>query len=66
MDVAFLAMNLPHERMTPEAAAQCVKIFRPKVIYPYHYRDGNVAAFKNALEGEAIEVRLAEWYARAP
>jgi hypothetical protein len=33
VDVAFLAMNLPHERMTPPAAAECVRTFRPKVVY---------------------------------
>ena len=37
IDVAFVPMNLPVERMTPLAAAECVKAFKPKVVYPYHH-----------------------------
>jgi len=37
IDVAFLPMNLPYT-MTPEEAAGCAKEFKPKVVYPYHYR----------------------------
>jgi L-ascorbate metabolism protein UlaG (beta-lactamase superfamily) len=62
IDVAFLSMNLPHGRMTPVAAADCVKIFRPKNVYPYHYRDGKVEEFNAALAGEPVEVHLARWY----
>jgi len=42
--------------------ADCVKLFRPKIVYPYHYRDGNVVAFREALKGLPIEVRLGNWY----
>jgi L-ascorbate metabolism protein UlaG (beta-lactamase superfamily) len=38
IDVAFMPMNLPLGRMTQEAAADCVKIFKPKVVYPYPLR----------------------------
>ena len=62
IDVAFLAMNLPNDRMTPLAAAECVKIFKPKIVYPYHYRDANLKVFRDALEGLPIDVRLADWY----
>ena len=62
IDVAFLAMNLPNDRMTPLAAAECVKIFKPKIVYPYHYRDANLEVFRDALEGLPIDVRLADWY----
>src|SRR5262249_7058701 len=37
IDVAFVPMNIPVERMTPAAAAECVKILSPKVVYVYHY-----------------------------
>jgi hypothetical protein len=37
IDVAFVPMNLPLERMTPQAAADCIKSFRPGIVYPYHY-----------------------------
>ena len=62
IDVAFIAMNLPNDRMTPLAAAECVKIFKPKIVYPYHYRDANLEVFRDALEGLPIDVRLADWY----
>jgi len=37
IDVAFFPMNLPLERMEPAAAIECIKAFKPKVVYPYHY-----------------------------
>ncbi len=37
IDVAFVCVNLPCT-MPPEEAAAGVKAFRPKVVYPYHYR----------------------------
>jgi L-ascorbate metabolism protein UlaG (beta-lactamase superfamily) len=37
IDVAFMPMNIPVERMTPAAAAECVKALKPKVVYVYHY-----------------------------
>ncbi len=61
IDVAFLPMNLPFT-MTPEEAAEAAKAFRPRVVYPYHYRDADVEAFRKALEGSGIEVRLRKWY----
>jgi L-ascorbate metabolism protein UlaG (beta-lactamase superfamily) len=85
VDVAFLPMNIPPRRMTPAAAAECVKRLRPKVVYLQHYDNGTVAritkttasgewlttptvadslqAFKNALAGSGVEVRLPDWYA---
>ena len=62
IDVAFVCMNLPYT-MPPAEAAECVKAFRPKVIYPYHYRDSNLSEFQSALAGEqGIDVRLRSWY----
>jgi len=37
IDVAFFPMNLPLQRMEPDAAAACIRSFRPRVVYPYHY-----------------------------
>jgi L-ascorbate metabolism protein UlaG (beta-lactamase superfamily) len=37
IDVAFMPMNIPVERMTPAAAAECTKAINPKVVYVYHY-----------------------------
>ena len=85
IDVAFIPVNIPLGRMTPAAAAECVKAIAPKIVYPYHYDQVLVAklgnpnanaegpaggltvaqslqAFKDALKGEKIEVRDANWY----
>jgi L-ascorbate metabolism protein UlaG (beta-lactamase superfamily) len=61
IDVAFICMNLPYT-MTPQEAAEAVKAFHPKVAIPYHYRGSNIEAFKQALAGTGIDVRLLNWY----
>jgi L-ascorbate metabolism protein UlaG (beta-lactamase superfamily) len=63
IDVAFVCMNLPFT-MSPLAAAEAVKAFRPAIVYPYHYRGGGVDPqdFVRALAGTGIEVRLRNWY----
>jgi L-ascorbate metabolism protein UlaG (beta-lactamase superfamily) len=61
IDVAFVCMNLPYT-MTPEEAAEAVRAFHPKVVYPYHYKGSDTAAFKKALDGSGIDVRLIDWY----
>ncbi|GBC82601.1 hypothetical protein HRbin10_01728 [bacterium HR10] len=62
IDVAFICMNLPFT-MPPEEAAECVKAFRPKIVYPYHYRNSDLSRFVDALKGESgIEIRLRNWY----
>ena len=60
IDAAFICMNLPYT-MTPEQAADAVREFKPKVVYPYHYRGSDTAQFKK-LVGDASEVRLRDWY----
>ena len=65
IDVAFLPMNLPYT-MTPAEAADCAKAFKPKIVYPYHYRGQDPKAFAAALKGSGIEVRLRDWYPGAP
>ena len=61
IDVAFVCMNLPYT-MPPDEAADAVKTFKPKVVYPYHYRGSDLTVFAAGLEGQGIEVRLREWY----
>lgn len=67
IDVAFLSMNLPFT-MNWLAATNVVRQMRPKVVYPYHYRDSGTfytnpplfkAAMSNVLD---VEVRLRNWY----
>jgi L-ascorbate metabolism protein UlaG (beta-lactamase superfamily) len=65
IDVAFVSMNLPYTMPTSEAA-ECVKAFKPKIVYPYHYQGQNLQEFADALKGTAgVEVRIRDWYAPA-
>lgn len=67
IDVAFLCMNLP---FTTNAlgATNIIRAMRPRIVYPYHYRDSggtltNHATFKQWLGQDlGIEVRLRKWY----
>ncbi|HTL56123.1 MAG TPA: MBL fold metallo-hydrolase [Candidatus Limnocylindrales bacterium] len=67
IDLAFVCMNQPYT-MTVSEATNAVTAFRPKIIYPYHYRDqsgasANAAVFKQRLRPDlGIEVRLRNWY----
>src|ERR1700688_2784439 len=55
--VAFLAMHPPRTESTLEAA-ECVKAFKPKIVYPYHYRGSKTEEFAEALKGTpGVEVR---------
>ncbi len=47
IDVAFMPMNLPVDRMRPIPAAECVKTFKPKIVYLYHYDQGLAAWLGN-------------------
>jgi L-ascorbate metabolism protein UlaG (beta-lactamase superfamily) len=44
IDVVFFPMNVPLARMEPAAAIECIRAFRPKVVYPYHYDQDWVAS----------------------
>ena len=67
IDIAFVCMNLPYT-MDINEAADAVLAFKPKIIYPYHYRGTNglsdVQSFKAKVEAgdKNIEVRLRNWY----
>ncbi|WP_394822370.1 MBL fold metallo-hydrolase [Pendulispora albinea] len=62
IDVAFVCMNLPYT-MPPAEAAECVKAFKPKVVFPYHYRDSNLSEFEEPVRAAgASEVRIRSWY----
>ena len=43
--VAFLPMNLPLDRMRPRPVAECLKTFRPQVVYLYHYDNASARWF---------------------
>ncbi len=67
IDAAFVCMNLPFT-MDVNQAASAVLEFKPKIVYPYHYRGqqglSDVEAFKTTVNtGDAkIDVRLRNWY----
>lgn len=63
IDVAFLPLNIPLGRMTPDAAARCVKAIAPKIVYPYHYDQELAARLANpraTSEGPAGGLTVAE------
>ncbi len=58
IDIAFLPMNLPYT-MTPEMVANAADIFKPKIIYPYHFGKTNTQELVELLKEEkGIEVRI--------
>ena len=65
IDVAFLPMNLPYT-MSVAKAADAIREFKPKIVYPYHYRshDGTKADMEQLkkLVGEGVDVRVRDWY----
>ncbi len=66
IDIAFVCMNLPYT-MDVATAAQGVLAFKPKVVYPYHYRGQDTNQFKALVnDGDKnIDVRLRNWYPAA-
>ncbi len=67
IQIAFICMNLPYT-MDVDRAASAVLEFKPKVVYPYHYRGSagfsDVKYFQTLVneENKNIEVRLRQWY----
>ena len=65
--IAFIPMNLPYT-MDVEEAADAVLAFKPKIVYPYHYRGQNglsdVNHFKELVNAgdPNINVILLNWY----
>ncbi len=61
--MAFIPMN--RYTMPPSEAAECVKAFKPTVVYPYHFNDSDLDVFIWKLEDTPeIEVRILDWYPR--
>ncbi len=67
IDIAFVCMNMPYT-MDINQAADAVLDFKPKIVYPYHYRGNpdmsDTEAFKKLVNAKnpKIEVRLKNWY----
>lgn len=64
IDKAFVCMNLPYT-MNVESAADGVLAFKPKKVYPYHYRGTNglsdVAKFKEIINEKDKEIEVIQW-----
>ena len=66
IDYAFVCMNLPYT-MTVDQAVSAVLEFKPKVVYPYHYRGkgmfSDITRFQHMVSSnKGIKVRLLDWY----
>lgn len=67
IDVAFVCMNEPFT-MSPAQAAEAVLAFKPRIVYPFHFRGqnglGDVEGFKKMVKAKdkSIDVRLRNWY----
>lgn len=67
IDVAFVCMNQPFT-MDINQASNAVLEFKPRVVYPFHYRGqaglSDVEGFKKLVveSSTGIEVRLRNWY----
>jgi len=63
IDVAFVAVNLPYT-MSPDEAAACIRAFKPKIVYPYHYGGSrhSVEELTRLLAGSGVQVRERQWY----
>jgi L-ascorbate metabolism protein UlaG (beta-lactamase superfamily) len=58
IDVAFLPINLPYT-MTPKAAAEAAKAFKPRILVPYHQGQSDPKEVEAALADiRSIDVRV--------
>jgi len=58
IDIAFLPMNLPYT-MTPEMVANAVEMFKPKILYPYHFGNSNTSELTELMKDkDYCEVRI--------
>ncbi|UZO80106.1 MBL fold metallo-hydrolase [Aquimarina sp. ERC-38] len=64
IDKAFVCMNLPYT-MPVEAAADAVLAFKPKRVYPYHYRGteglSDVSKFKALVNAGSPDIEVIQW-----
>ena len=67
IDVAFVCINVPFTMSIAEAVT-AVRAFKPRVVYPYHYRNqdnslSNLETFRQQVGFDLpIEVRARKWY----
>jgi L-ascorbate metabolism protein UlaG (beta-lactamase superfamily) len=60
IDIAFLPMNQPYT-MTPEQVVNAVKMFQPKILYPYHFGNTDVSKLQDLFKDiKDVELRIRE------
>lgn len=60
IDIAFIPVNQPFT-MTPQQAVNAIKMISPRIAYPYHYGDTDLAPIVEAFKTDAsTEVRVRE------
>ena len=57
IDIAFLPCNQPYT-MTVDQLVRAAKVFKPKVLFPYHYSQTDVSNIPSLLKAEGIDVRI--------
>ena len=58
IDIAFLPMNLPYT-MTPEMVADAALLFKPRILYPYHFGETDTDELLKLLKDHhEIEIRV--------
>ena len=57
ISIAFLPMNLPYT-MSPEMVADAVNLFKPDILYPYHYGNTDVNKVVELLKESDTKVRI--------
>ena len=55
--IAFLPCNQPYT-MTLDQIVNATRMFKPKVLYPYHYGQTDVSSLPATLKADGIEVRI--------
>ena len=57
INIAFLPCNQPYT-MTVDQLVRAAKVFKPKVLFPYHYSQTDVSNIPSLLKAEGIDVRI--------
>jgi L-ascorbate metabolism protein UlaG (beta-lactamase superfamily) len=62
IDIAFVCMDGQYT-MNVEQAARAVRTFKPRIVYPYHYRNASREEFQKLVgKDSGVEVRIMNWY----
>jgi L-ascorbate metabolism protein UlaG (beta-lactamase superfamily)/rhodanese-related sulfurtransferase len=60
IDIAFLPCNQPYT-MTVDQLLHAARMFKPRVVYPYHYSKTDISQLPQLLKNDGIEARLRKW-----